>query len=216
MEIIDYLKAVNGTSANYYTLWPVKKPRAIVQIITGMSDYIDRYDHFAHFLNQQNILVIGHDHFGQGKAVLKRNDLGNLIPQTQISTPTPEIVTRSKNVSLACRQFYPEIPLIILGHSLGSLVVTELLKEDHELYQAAILIGIINLLSVAKLFAPAIKSFQSLESTRLTRELNQKAYNVFNQDFQSGEKFGWVTNNPMVRKQLELDPLVGYDYTLAS
>ena len=216
MEIIDYLKAVNGNSANYYSLWDVKNPRAVVQIVTGMSDYIDRYDHFAHFLNSKKILVIGHDHFGQGKAVKNKTELGNLVPATDKTDEQPEIVKRTKAVSLACKKFYPNLPLIILGHSLGSLVTTELLQTDASIYDGAILLGIINVPVATKLFMPLIKSLTPLKNEQALKRINQEAYQVYNQDFDQTNNFGWVTTDPIERKILQRDPLVGYDYTIKS
>ena len=46
-----------------------KAPKAILQIIHGMAEYIERYDEFAQFLNDNNILVVGHDHLGHGESV---------------------------------------------------------------------------------------------------------------------------------------------------
>lgn len=45
------------------------KPTAILQIVHGMAEYIERYEEFAEFLNKNNITVIGHDHLGHGKSV---------------------------------------------------------------------------------------------------------------------------------------------------
>ena len=38
--------------------------RAVLQITHGMVEYIERYKPFAEFLNDQGVLVVGHDHLG--------------------------------------------------------------------------------------------------------------------------------------------------------
>ena len=43
---------------------------AVVQIIHGMAEYIERYEEFAQFLTDKNIVVVGEDHLGHGKTVV--------------------------------------------------------------------------------------------------------------------------------------------------
>ena len=58
-------------------IWePQGEIRAIMQISHGMIEYIRRYDHFANYLNQAGILVIGNDHKGHGLTAQKDEDLG--------------------------------------------------------------------------------------------------------------------------------------------
>ena len=49
--------------------WPCPSPKAVVQLIHGMAEHIQRYDEFARFLNQLGFTVIGHDHLGHGESV---------------------------------------------------------------------------------------------------------------------------------------------------
>lgn len=46
-----------------------EKPICILQIVHGMSEYIDRYDAFARFMAEKGILVVGDDHLGHGLSV---------------------------------------------------------------------------------------------------------------------------------------------------
>ena len=50
--------------------------RAVLQITHGMVEYIERYKPFAEFLNDQGVLVVGHDHLGHGKSIQTEADLG--------------------------------------------------------------------------------------------------------------------------------------------
>ncbi|MFR0733434.1 MAG: serine aminopeptidase domain-containing protein [Oscillospiraceae bacterium] len=42
------------------------QPRAVVQLVHGIAEYVARYDSFARFLNRQGFLVVGEDHMGHG------------------------------------------------------------------------------------------------------------------------------------------------------
>ena len=51
-------------------------PRAIVQLVHGMAEHIDRYNDFARFLAERGFVVVGHDHIGHGKSAGSAQDLG--------------------------------------------------------------------------------------------------------------------------------------------
>ena len=51
---------------------PEGEPVAILQIIHGMQEYIDRYDEFARFMAEKGILVMGNDHLGHGGSVTEK------------------------------------------------------------------------------------------------------------------------------------------------
>ncbi len=62
-------------------LWmpPAGQPvSAIVQITHGMSEYIERYDHFARFLAAHGFAVCGQDNIGHGKSVASPDDWGHI------------------------------------------------------------------------------------------------------------------------------------------
>ena len=45
------------------------KFRAVLQIAHGVAEHIERYDDFARYLNEQGIVVAGHDHLGHGQSL---------------------------------------------------------------------------------------------------------------------------------------------------
>ena len=55
---------------------PEGRPVAVVQIVHGMQEFIDRYADFAYFLNEQGFLVVGHDHLGHGGSVTSPEKMG--------------------------------------------------------------------------------------------------------------------------------------------
>ena len=44
----------------------VKEPKAVVQIVHGMTEHSERYDAFARFLNGRGYAVVADDHRGHG------------------------------------------------------------------------------------------------------------------------------------------------------
>ena len=45
-----------------------EKPKGVIQIVHGMSEYIDRYDDLAKYLVSRGFVVCGEDHIGHGKS----------------------------------------------------------------------------------------------------------------------------------------------------
>lgn len=51
---------------------PGIKPRAIVQLVHGMSEHKERYIPFMEYLTDKGYITVIHDHRGHGKSVLDK------------------------------------------------------------------------------------------------------------------------------------------------
>ena len=75
-----YLESA-GSGRIYCRVWePEGEPRAILQIIHGIAEHVDRYDDFARFLNAQGILVAAEDHMGN-KRLRAQHDFSHLVQE---------------------------------------------------------------------------------------------------------------------------------------
>ena len=62
--------SADGKSKIHVAKWlPEKEPVAVLQMVHGMQEYIERYEPFARYLAGQGFAVIGHDHIGHGASV---------------------------------------------------------------------------------------------------------------------------------------------------
>lgn len=101
----------------YGSVWvPEGKPVAVLQLIHGMTEYIDRYDEFATYFTNLGYLVCGFDLESHGRAAhqeihgLYIDHWNNLIEDVELF--------RSE-----MHHRYPEIPYVMLGFSLGSFIL---------------------------------------------------------------------------------------------
>lgn len=117
------------------TIWtPKQTPRGVVQIIHGVAEYMDRYDAFASFLNQNGYVVVGEDHPGHG----------NTADSTERGYLTGGWMNTVKGIHLvyeAMQQQYPGIPYYMLGHSMGSFLLRTYLFTYHTPLGGAIISG---------------------------------------------------------------------------
>lgn len=88
-------------------------PNAIVILVHGLGEHIDRYEHVASFFNQRKISVYGFDHRGHGKSSGKRGH----IASTQDYFADIDYV-----IELAMKE-NPDTPIFLYGHSLGGNMV---------------------------------------------------------------------------------------------
>ena len=112
------------------------KPRAIVQILHGMAEHQRRYHDFINYLNHQGITVFIHDHLGHGNRVTEKNIKGFFAEQDGWNA----VVNDAKSVSEIIKNLYPDVPLTILGHSMGSYIGLALI-ELFNFYDSCILSG---------------------------------------------------------------------------
>ena len=57
---------------------PEGKPIGVVQIVTGMAEFVERYEHVAQALNEAGYAVYGHDHRCQGNTARTPQEMGKL------------------------------------------------------------------------------------------------------------------------------------------
>jgi len=112
------------------------KPKVIVQILHGMAEHQRRYHHFINYLNKMGIAVFIHDHLGHGNRVSEDNIKGFFADKDGWNA----VINDAKSVSELIKNLYPETPLVLLGHSMGSFIGLSLI-ELFNYYDSCILSG---------------------------------------------------------------------------
>jgi len=113
-----------GAGKIRYCRWtPEASPRAVVQIVHGIAEHVERYDHFANFLKSLGILVVAEDHMGHGKS----GDVRGYFHGGWF-TAVEDTYTLTKMM----REEYPQIPMFLFGHSMGSFMTRTLLCKHPE------------------------------------------------------------------------------------
>src|SRR5882724_9156994 len=103
----------------------VAHPRALVHIVHGMSEHGGRYARLAAALNGAGYVVWAHDHRGHGRNPTPPVGLGHFAD----ASGWRAIVDDACAVSDALQTAYPNLPLVLFGHSMGSFVGQALLGE---------------------------------------------------------------------------------------
>ena len=126
------LTTTDGVSLYWKSWLPDNKPKAVVHLIHGFAEHIDRYKNVVEELVQAGYAIFGNDHRGHGHSDGKRGHVNSFQEFIE-----DEKLFRSEVV----KRKFPDIPYFILGHSMGSLIAMNLVEQSPEDTKALVLSG---------------------------------------------------------------------------
>ena len=188
---------------------PDAEPRAIVQIIHGIAEYIDRYDEFMSFLADNGIIAVGTDHLGHGKSIESEEQTGFFAYENGW-----DYVVRDEEVlRLAMHENYPELPIIVFGHSMGSFMARTLLIRYPDAFNAAIISGTGNqgaaLVNGGLIMGNLVTGLKGAH--HYSKFLNNLAFGSYNKIYDNPKtEYDWLSRDEAnVQKYID-DPLCGF------
>jgi len=118
----DIKKITLGENTIAFYEWPkpVNTPKAHVIMVHGLGEHMGRYTHVALALNQAGYAVSGYDHVGHGLSTGVRGDMA----------ASGQLVDDLKRVVMMHKQENASSPLVLLGHSMGGLVVQRAVADN--------------------------------------------------------------------------------------
>lgn len=187
---------------------PEGTPKAIVQILHGIAEHIERYDHFAEFLATNGILVVAEDHMGHGKSIgvdgVKGYFHGGWFSAVQDSVKLHELTTKE----------YPDTPYILFGHSMGSFMARTILAKYPELeLSGAVICGTgwqsEGLLKVAVPLCNAICKLT--DEKKPNQFLDKVIFGGYNKKVEHPRtKSDWLSRDPKIVDAYVADNLCGF------
>ena len=188
---------------------PDTEPRAIVQIIHGIAEYIDRYDEFMSFLADNGIIAVGTDHLGHGKSIESEEQTGFFAYENGW-----DYAVRDEEVlRLAMHENYPELPIIVFGHSMGSFLARTLLIRYPDAFNAAIISGTGNqgsaLVNGGLFMGNLVTGLKGAH--HYSKFLNNLAFGSYNKIYENPKtEYDWLSRDEAnVQKYID-DPLCGF------
>lgn len=198
----------------YAKMWrneEIKEYRGIVQLVHGMQEHIERYDEFAKEIANNGYIVVGHDHLGHGRTVKNEEDFGYFSKENGWEHLSQDVHILQKEISGK----YPNLPYIIFGHSMGSLVVRTYLTKYDDNLTGVILSGTSGQKSGLITGQILTKFIMLLKGERYRSPLLEYLITgSFNKKFKPNRtKADWTTRDEEVVDKYQKDPLCGINFT---
>lgn len=126
------------------TSWDVSDPRYLVILVHGYGEHIDRYGHVAAALNADGAAVYAVDHLGHGRSEGERvvfDDVDKVVDDVHL-------------LAERARAEHPDVPVVLVGHSMGGLIGSRYLQRYADELACGVLSG--PLLSAEGLIDPLL------------------------------------------------------------
>ena len=209
-----YYPSKDGRTKIHAIEWiPEGEVSAVLQICHGMVEYIDRYDEFARFLNENGYYVVGHDHLGHGQSVVSEDKLG-FFHESKGNACVIEDIHYLRKFT---QKKYPDVPYFMLGHSMGSFLLRQYIGLYGNGLAGAIVMGTGSksdfILAVGKLVC---RIFAFVKGWEYRSDLvNSMVFGGFNKKF-AHETTGsnWLSRNPVNAQNYAKDPLCNFVFTV--
>jgi alpha-beta hydrolase superfamily lysophospholipase len=130
----------HGIAVTYY-VWPAENARAVLQLAHGVGEHALRYGPLVERLNAAGYTVYADDHRGHGQTGMAQwngdaSKLGRLGPGGLRAT-----VDDVREVTRIIHRENSGLPVVLLGHSWGSLMAQMIVNDHAEDYDALVLTG---------------------------------------------------------------------------
>ncbi|MCH5204932.1 MAG: alpha/beta fold hydrolase [Oscillospiraceae bacterium] len=120
-----------------FYMYVPEKPKAVVQFSHGMCEFTERYEEFAQFLCENDIAFCGHDHVGHGSSVAHDDLLGYFGEQDGYKNMVRDL----HRMNGIIRKTFSDIPIFLVGHSMGSFLSRIYLSKYEDRFNGAIIMG---------------------------------------------------------------------------
>ena len=185
--------------------------RGILQIAHGMAEHHSRYEDFISYLNDNGYIVFINDHLGHGKSVTDDSQLGffglqygwkNLVDDVKILT------------DIAKNEF-PDLPVILFGHSMGSFVARLYSSFYGDNVNGVIYCGTAGVNPAAGVGLAVVKSIIKLKGAfHRSKLINKLAFGTYNSRIKPVRtSFDWLTSDDAIVDKYIDDKYCGFLFT---
>lgn len=212
MNHTTFWLTANDHSRLYVNQWlPDAPPKALIMVAHGMAEHGGRYVRLAEALCGAGYGVFALDQRGHGRTA-DEGTLGLFAEQDGWNKVVGDLASLNQHIG----QQLPGVPIILLGHSMGSYIAQAYLLHHSASLHGAVLSGSnfqpVALYRAARLIARAERLRQGLRGRSALIEC--LSFGSFNQAFKPNRTaFDWLSRDPDEVDRYLHDPLCGFRCT---
>lgn len=208
---------VNSTD-NIHTLAgrlyiPEGEIKGLFHIVHGMTEYIERYDCLMSHLAENGYLTFGYDNLGHGKTAKDESELGFIAHKDGWKY----LVNDVDNFENAVKKLYPEKPLFLMGHSMGSFIARLAAENFKENYSKLIFCGTGGknpLANAGLIITDIIRAIKG--EKHISKTVKNMAFGSYNKRFVGSTGREWLTNDIAAVEKYATDKFCNYDFTVSA
>ena len=115
----------------YYQAWIPEESKAVIQVVHGFAEHSGRYMNVVNQLSPLGYVIYADDHRGHGKSDGKRNYVDYL----------DQYIEDEKMMFDLIKNEHSNLPIFMLGHSMGSMIALLFTRKYEPLLRGLILSG---------------------------------------------------------------------------
>lgn len=125
------LTTQDGTGIFVRPWTPEGELKAVIIQVHGQGEHTERYQHVADYFNPKGYALLGYDHRGHGRSKGPRGHI-----------PSYDSLMEELDIIMGkAAELYPDVPIIIYGHSWGGNIAANYLIRRQPKVRGAILTG---------------------------------------------------------------------------
>ena len=165
--------------------------RGVVQVAHGLAEHGARYDRLARALNAAGFLVHANDHRGHGRSAASEAALGDF------GGPGFEgLIADVAAFGAHLAQERPDLPLFLLGHSMGSFAAQSVVVDHSAQYAGVVLSG---------------STALDILAGSLAESEEPAGLEAFNAGFEHRTGYEWLSRDEAEVDAYVADPWCGFD-----
>lgn len=192
-------------------IYEVKNPKGYIQVIHGMQEHQNRYINLAIELNKAGYTVITSDMRGHGANC---NELGYFSHKNGDKL----LLDDQRAITEYILQRYDCKKVIVLAHSMGTIITRNLIQTQYKNYEKVILIGYPNYQPIMKLGLLLAKTIRLFKGSKYNSNLiTNLSVGSFNKNISSPRtNLDWLSYNEENVDLYIKDDLCGFPFKVGA
>lgn len=198
---MKFASRADGLDIAVLVVEPDVMPKAVLQLSHGVCGRKERYLSFMEFMARNGVACVAGDHRGHGDSVRSKEDLGYMYQGGYIA-----LVDDMRMITDWIHSTYPDVPVFLLGHSMGAMAARVYAKYDDSDIDGLVLCGSPSWDGTSRFarFVTALMCLAGLGHVRMTRS-HHLASDKYNRKFAAEGYQAWICSDPEVRESFAND-----------
>ena len=206
-----FIEGKHGVPLHCLTVFPEGEVKAVVVILHGIAEHKERYLDYMKWMAAEGYAMFAYDHRKHGKSLREDEKLGIFSADDKWEYVIDDVHYVVKDA----RKKMPGRDIIILGHSMGSIIARRYAAKYSQVPKAVVLVGTLPILNRSETFGPLFMARvcniirKNSPSTLIAKAINKPMLASYEEP---RTPLDWLSKDEKVIDKYLEDPLSGFAY----